>query len=540
MPRLLLVFTLLLTTLGSAQNELNETERLVTFGKLYGFLKYYHPNVAQGQFDWDQEFLKTLPKVLEETDSAALSELYLSWINDLGQYESCDSCNESSDSFDKNFDLNWLNNPLFTTELQTKLNHIRQNRAQNGNHYATAGPAGKVEITNEPQYPDLGYPDKSHRLLALFKYWNIIEYFYPYKYLNETPWDTVLLTMIPEFSSAGNLQEYELAIKRLVAQIDDSHVWIRLDDQKKSKYLPVRVTNIDQQLVISGYYSASLAAANNLKKGDVISHINGEPVANSVTQLIPFLAGSNENHKRIRAYYELLNDGEGTLQLSIQRGSQTLEITAERYSFDDFDYRNSTENPSYLNIDDQVGYINMISLGGKEIGKIFKEFKEKKAIIIDVRNYPTQTLYRTTNFLNKEEQIFAGIYKPNFNYPGKFLFTPGPKTHSSNRAFDGLVIVLVNEESISWSEFTIMALQTAPNVITVGSQTAGADGNVVIFEFMGGYRTAMSGLGIMYPDGQESQRQGVKIDFLVEPTISGLQEGRDEVLEKALDLARQN
>ena len=84
-----------------------------------------------------------------------------------------------------------------------------------------------------------------------------------------------------------------------------------------------------------------------------------------------------------------------------------------------------------------------------------------------------------------------------------------------------------------------MALQTAPNVITLGSQTAGADGNVVVFGYMGGYATAISGLGIMYPDGRVSQRQGIAIDHFITPSIQGLQAGRDEVLEKAIELAKQ-
>ena len=82
-----------------------------------------------------------------------------------------------------------------------------------------------------------------------------------------------------------------------------------------------------------------------------------------------------------------------------------------------------------------------------------------------------------------------------------------------------------------------MAFQTADNVITVGNQTAGADGDVVVFEYMGGYRTAISGNGILYPDGSETQRKGIKIDIEVKPTINGLKQGRDEVLEQAIELA---
>jgi carboxyl-terminal processing protease len=50
----------------------------------------------------------------------------------------------------------------------------------------------------------------------------------------------------------------------------------------------------------------------------------------------------------------------------------------------------------------------------------------------------------------------------------------------------------------------------------------------------GGAKTAISGIGIFYPDGTETQRKGVKIDIEITPTIKGIQERRDEILDKAL------
>lgn len=46
--------------------ELNKTiiNRLNTLGKVWGFLKYYHPAIGAGRFNWDAEFLRVLPKVL--------------------------------------------------------------------------------------------------------------------------------------------------------------------------------------------------------------------------------------------------------------------------------------------------------------------------------------------------------------------------------------------------------------------------------------------------------------------------------------------
>jgi len=68
----------------------------------------------------------------------------------------------------------------------------------------------------------------------------------------------------------------------------------------------------------------------------------------------------------------------------------------------------------------------------------------------------------------------------------------------------------------------------------VGSQTAGADGNVSNIPLPGGQRAMFSGIGVFYPDGKPTQRVGIVPDVEVHATIAGLRAGRDEVLEAAV------
>ena len=42
---------------------------------------------------------------------------------------------------------------------------------------------------------------------------------------------------------------------------------------------------------------------------------------------------------------------------------------------------------------------------------------------------------------------------------------------------------------------------------------------------------------MIYPDGTITQRVGIKIDIVVKPTIKGIKNGKDEVLEAAIQLA---
>ena len=80
--------------------------------------------------------------------------------------------------------------------------------------------------------------------------------------------------------------------------------------------------------------------------------------------------------------------------------------------------------------------------------------------------------------------------------------------------------------------------QVSLELASIGSQTAGADGNVSFITFPGNYTTRFSGIGVYYPDGEETQRIGIVPDIEVKPTIQGVREGRDEVLEKALELLK--
>ena len=270
----------------------------------------------------------------------------------------------------------------------------------------------------------------------------------------------------------------------------------------------------------------------------MILKVNGKDFAKEVEQNLKYVSGSNTNNKINRAYIYTLNGSEDQVLLTIEREGQLQELHVNRYDFRDFEYWNTPQIKS-KSLDKNIGYINMARLKGEDIEAVFESFENKKAIIIDLRNYPDFIYKRFTRYLNSEKRDFTKIYSPSVAYPSRFEFKKPLQTNSSNKAFKGKIIILVNESSMSRAEFTAMAFQTADNVVTVGNQTAGADGDVVRFEYLGGFQTAMSGNGVVYPDGTESQRNGVKIDVEVKPTINGLREGRDEVLEKALEIAKQ-
>lgn len=89
---------------------------------------------------------------------------------------------------------------------------------------------------------------------------------------------------------------------------------------------------------------------------------------------------------------------------------------------------------------------------------------------------------------------------------------------------------------MSQGEFTTMALRTIPTSVVVGSATAGADGNITEFPLGENISAIYSSIGVYYPDGRETQRIGIIPDIEVTPTIKGIKEGRDELIEKAIEI----
>lgn len=523
-----------------------ETQRLAQLCKIWGFLKYYHPQVATGKSDWDAHLITLIPKVRQATTAEQVSAIYLQVLQELGPVKACSKCRQTPNKpqwLTRNLDLAFLTDSFtLSLELRQKLLFIKQNRYQGTNHYVSpARRTGQADFSHENAYPEMKTPEESYRLLSLFRYWNAIHYFFPYKYAMDQDWNQVLSMLIPVFQQASDSLTYPKALSHMVALIQDSHGFLNKITNNKQQmqgyYVPFDIKFIDKKMVITGMLNDTLAKLDDLKVGSVITQIDGKPVEQLVEEQRKYVPASNEAVFYRNLKYVLLPGKTAQLTLSMEFDGKQVTKAVNRYPFSQLQrYTTQTRNVcEWLTKD--IGYINMGKLEVKQVDSVMNVVQKSKAIIIDLRNYPKSTMYHVSRFLNPKATTFSKLTKPDFTYPGTLDSTYHLYTGRVNKEYyKGKVLLLVNEETQSQAEFTAMILQTAPKAIVVGSQTAGADGDICWLPLPGGYRTAFSGLGVYYPDGRETQRVGIVPDVEVLPTIQGIREGRDEVLEKALQL----
>ena len=518
---------------------------------VWGFLKYYHPQVAAGKYNWDFELFKKIPQVKNAANNQQLSQLLHQWIDSLGEIPPCKNCSSkpARNSFTANIDLQWMDSNNISKELQQKLKYILANRHTGNGYYARYEPVQNLLFTNENEYNwrEKNYPNELFRLQFLFRYWNTIQYFFPYKNVIGTNWNKVLKDFIPEVAEAKDSIEYHIAINRLVNSVNDSHAGAYdgiLSEAFCAVLLPVQTKIINDQAVVSGYFNDSLAKANGLMIGDAITRINNKTIKQIIDDRISWVSGSNYPRKllSLNIFNYITGGKDSVVELAYTRNDKNYTATVKRYRYEELKYQYKQDKTSFKILDNNIGYVNMGLLERKQVDSMMATLKNTKAIVFDIRNYPRETMGRICEYLKTRYTPFAKIIYPDLNYPGNFRWVESKITVGSSSStkgifhYTGKVVLLVNEYTQSQAEWTTMALQTVNGAITIGSQTSGADGNVSTLKLTGNYQTYMTGLGIFYPDGTPTQRTGVKLDIVVKPTVRGIKEGKDEVLEKALDV----
>jgi C-terminal processing protease CtpA/Prc len=536
---ILFLFIVVSQTLFS-NTKITETDKLAATCKVWGFLKYYHPKIASGEVNWDNQLLEKLSRIEEAQTKEEFSLILENWIDELGPVKEVKiAVPKDVKFFDKNFDLSWFNNKIFSKKLSKKLKFIEQNRFQSNEEFEY-GFDGLKYVKN---YFDLDYTNKKSRILMLFAYWNLIEYYFPYKYVMDQKWDLSLEQILPSIVNAKSEYDFYIALKKLTSKLNDSHVETPIYEtpvaSRQLNYFPATGIIIDEKLVVTEILGDSLAEAYNIKPGDVITKIKGKTIKELIEENRELICASNEAKYLDKVISPILrSDSENVIVEFIKDGkSETKSMIWSNYHDshrNEFKKGAQKKKDKFKLLENNIGYVNMGVIKQKNIPDMIDALRSTKAIVFDMRNYPRETWKEISDFLNSEEKRFCDYTMPYLSYPGRYQWLEGRKCGFNNKDnYKGKVVVLLNEKSLSQSEWTAMCFQTAGNTTIVGSQTAGTDGNAIDIDFKG-FHTRYTGIGVYYPDGRETQRIGIVPDIEVKPTIKGIQKGRDEVLERAL------
>ena len=534
---------------GIALKELTTIQiaNLALLGKIWGFLKYHHPLITAGTRHWDYELFRILPGVLTAPDAPAARSTINQWIAGLGAVPPCQPCATLVETeLHLRPPVTWLTDDRLGAELGATLRGIHRNRpAEKQQFYVSLAPnIGNPSFEHEPAYPTLRLPDAGYQLLALYRFWNIVEYWFPYRDVIGGSWDDELTTFIPRIAMAGDSDTYKREMMALIARVHDTHanLWSSLDARPPAGacQIPATLRFIENQAVVTGYTGTATAASPSLQPGDVVTAIDGVAVINLVRQWSPYYAASNEP-TRLRDIARSMTRGAcGAATLAISRDGQTQEVkadrTAESAASASVGRTHDRPGDAFRKLSADVAYLKLSSVQAAQAASYIQWAAGTKGLIIDIRNYPSEfVVFALGSHLMERSTAFARFTAGDPANPGAFHWQGQPLTlEPAAPRYTGRIVIVIDEVSQSQAEYTTMAFRAAPNATVVGSTTAGADGNVSNIPLPGGLRSMISGIGVFYPDQKPTQRVGIVPDVEAKPTLQGIRSGRDEVLEVAL------
>ena len=417
-----------------------------------------------------------------------------------------------------------------------------------------ATPATQVS-QKEKTYAEMEFPAPEYRLLALFRYWNVVNYFYPYRHLIEDTWATVLPRYIPKFEANRDAADYQLTVRELVTEMYDSHGGVQnanASAERLGTYLPpVVVRHVENRSVVAKVLDDKLP----VKVGDVILTVDGEPIEKRVEFLSRYTAASTPQALMRSVHANLLRGQKDTAAKLRVRGLDGAERDAEvPRSFGNADRAKlfaATQRaaPVFHVMPEGYGYVDLARLQAGEVEKMFEAIKDTPAVVFDMRGYPNGTAWSIAPRLSEKRTPVAALFSRPFleatslsdqELAGSAQYTFSQRIPARRGdAYKGRVVMLINEDAISQSEHTCLFFETATDVTFVGTPTTGANGDVTFMVLPGNLAVSFTGHNVRHADGRQLQRVGIQPDIKVAPTVRGVAAGRDEVLEAAVKHLRE-
>jgi C-terminal processing protease CtpA/Prc len=412
----------------------------------------------------------------------------------------------------------------------------------------------KAGFPNDKRYPTLG-----NRVLAAAKIYTVINTFFVNKKLMDRNWDEIYQQYLPRFVAAKDSMEYSMTIAEMYAHIQDGHGFISTPVNTFSKFYGQGVSPavygkvIENKLVITALIVDSAAKQEGLAEGDIILSIDGKDPLKLIDERRPYQAASNyvTQTNYISDFLLCGNDSSKSVLKVMDKNNKVKEVTITRkrgYNKPFWEKkRRENAGPIFKLLSPEIGYVDMQRLESPMVDSMLTTFKNTKGFIMDMRGYPRGTAWTLGPRLSNTNVLNAALFtrlqpsSPDVSADGNEIsnttttvtFMQKLPTTTDWR-YTGKTVMLMNETTQSQAEHSGLFFKAANGTTFIGSQTAGANGDVTNFNVPGFTNLTFSGQNVSYPNGQTMQRKGLVPDITIKPTIKGTQAGKDEVLERAV------
>jgi carboxyl-terminal processing protease len=403
---------------------------------------------------------------------------------------------------------------------------------------ASFGQTQKTEITDD------------EKIYGLSKLWSEVKFNFVNFDLVDIDWDKTYQEYIPKVLATHTTYEYYQELKKMMTLLKDGHsnVYYNSPDYGRP---PLRTKLIENKVLVTNIYNDTLIL-KNIAVGDEILEINNtNAIEYGKINIMPYESASTSQDLDNRTFHYAFFYGKinepivlkikkkdksvfttivsRELKANYKRESYVLKITKDNIAhliINDF------ENQNYRKLFDSL-YVNII---------------KSKALIIDVRNNgggsSNQGYYILSHLINEKvnnskskTRQYVAYAKANGNSDTFIEYAPYWIEPVQNKEkYTNPVVVLTSAKTFSAAEDFLVAYDNSKRGIKIGQKTGGSTGQPISFDLPEGGRMRICTKRDMYPNGKEFVGVGIIPEIEINETIESIQNGKDIVLEKSIEI----
>jgi hypothetical protein len=381
--------------------------------------------------------------------------------------------------------------------------------------------------------------DRATRLADVALAWTIFQHFYPYFDVVQTDWPAELDKALLRAAKDKNERAFLDTLRLLTAALHDGHGFARHPSQDRSHHLPLVWDWVENRLVVTW---ADPARAGGLGAGDVVLSLNGKPAAQAFAAEEAFISSATPQHLVWRALQGLLlGPRDEAVRMKVQKyGGKSVQVTVRR-SVPFTEGLLMDPRPGVIvEIRPGIFYVDINQVTDNLFNAALNSLSKAKGIVFDLRGYPSnvstvilQHLVRD-NSARSAQFLIPKIVLP--NQQGFVWEDSGWPLPPAAPRLEGKIAFLTGGSSISYAETYMGIVENYHLAEIVGGPTAGTNGNVNPFTLPGGYGLRWTGMKVLKQDGSQHHGVGILPTVPVSRTLQGIAEGRDEILEKAIEV----
>ena len=513
-----------------------QVKRLETICRVWGYLKYHHPCIMRGDYDWNNELFRMLPLIYDKGNFQHFCKELQKRIPPQTIQEQLGV--KSTDSIIGKVSKDWIYD--LPRSLRKNLIEIEKGPRYKQNYALSYGwiePEKKfIKFLNETTYPNISCTDDGYRMLCLFRYWNMMYYFHPYMYLKDKEWQQNLSQYIRSFSESNDEYSFEKNLVALVCSLKDSHsdfyglksniLQIGGNGPWGGRmYIPMVTRLRDNYLVVASFLNDKMLSSG-IKLGDRITKINQKSVPEIYQERSIYSPFYNPNSDSYGIAYQAFDSD--SVNLELIRNNDTISITIDNVyekCWTGNMIGSDSNIISHKDYGNSIYYINLSTLSATELQKVLDKVSEYKQIIFDCRGYRCD--FKQMDVL--ADFLFEKPRSPFFNSyidirePGVVKKNPILPIYGKENPnyYKGNVYALVDGETMSFSEWLANLIKAAPKGKICGSKTTGVLGSALAVPLLPGIRTRYTGCGVYHHNGSCSYYDGCPIDVHIDPTLIG-------------------